>query len=198
MTDDVLAAYHALEPRPLDTATFYTKAGVRGYPDLPPGLGETLRKTRFSADDLTDASGSAGFALLGALERGEVEGGTVFETSRAALRCALATFADDPAVNIVAGAPWDAPKGCAERLVLAPATDRGTARVLAELEGAHAALKPGGAAYLLMHKGGGAKRYEREAARLFGGLEPLAKSGGWRLSRAVKRDAGKGDARRRI
>ena len=187
VTDDVLTAYHALEPRPLDTATFYTKAGVRGYPDLPPGLGETLRKTRFSADELTDVSGSAGFALLRALERGEVEGGTVFETSRAALRCALATFADDPAVNVVAGAPWDAPKGAAERLVLMPATDRGTARVLAELAGAHAALKPGGAAYMLMHKDGGAKRYEREAARLFGGLEPLAKSGGWRLSRVVKR-----------
>ena len=187
VTDDVLTAYHALEPCPLETATFYTKAGVRGYPDLPPGLGETLRKTRFSADELTDVSGSAGFALLRALECGEVEGGVVLETSRAALRCALATFADDPAVSVAAGAPWDAPKGSAEHLVLAPTTDRGTARVLAELAGAHAALEPGGTAYLLMHKDSGGKRYEKEAARLFRGLEPLAKSSGWRLSRVVKR-----------
>ena len=187
MTDDVLKAYHVLEPHPLEGATFYTKAGVRGYPDLPPGLGETLHRARFSADELMDMSGGAGLALLGALERGEVEGGTVLETSRAALRCALATFADDPAVSVAAGAPWDAPKGSAEHLVLTPTTDRGTARVLAELAGAHAALEPGGTAYLLMHKDGGGKRYEKEAARLFGGLEPLAKSGGWRLSAAVKR-----------
>ncbi len=187
MTDDVLKAYHVLEPRSLESATFYTKAGVRGYPDLPPGLRETLHKARFQGDELTDMSGSAGLALLGALERGEVEGGTVLGTSRAALRCALATFADDPAVSVAAGAPWDAPKGSAEHLVLTPTTDRGTARVLAELAGAHAALEPGGTAYLLMHKDGGGKRYEKEAARLFGELEPLAKSGGWRLSVAVKR-----------
>ena len=181
---EVLRDYHRLEPHTLADNRYFTKKGVRGYPDVHPGVSLILRHADLSADTLVDATGSAGFVGLAALKKGARA--TVVESSRAALRCAREIFAGTD-VNLIAGAPWDVPGESADLICLAPPTDKGTARVLAEFAGAHKALKPSGAALFVMHKDQGAKRYEKRAAALFGEAKLVAKEGGWRLSRAVKR-----------
>ncbi len=187
MTTETLARYHRLETKRLGSvpggAGYAVKRGLRGYP-LHPGVA-LLAKADLSAERVLDASGGGGLVALAAGAEQKV----VLETSKAALRCAAWTFADVPGTEISAGAPWDAPPGGADLVALAPPTDRGSARVRAELAGAHAALRPGGAALIAMHKDGGAKRYERLAAELFGHLEVIAKDGGWRLVRARKLNA---------
>ena len=177
---EVLTRYHALEPKFLNGARYAVKRGLRGYP-LHPGAALMLAKADLDTGTLVDATGSGGLVALAAVAEKKV----VLGTSKAALRCAAWTFADSD-VQLVAGAPWDAPTGGADLVALAPPTDRGSARVRAELVGAHAALRPGGAALIVMHKDQGAKRYEKEAAALFGELTVLAKDGGWRLVRAKK------------
>lgn len=178
---DRLTRYHELEPKLWGTARYAVKKGLRGYP-LHPGAALLLRHGGLSAERFLDLSGSGGLVALGT----EADAKTVLETSRTALRCAARTFVDAADTQIVAGAPWDAPPGETDLVALVPPTDRGSLRVQAELTGAHAALRPGGAAYIVMHKDGGAKRYEKGAAALFGELEVLAKDGGWRLVRAKK------------
>jgi len=183
---DLLARYHRLEPKLASGGARYAvKRGLRGYP-LHPGVALLLAKADLRAEQLLDLSGSGGLVALGAT----AEKKRVLETSKAALRCAAWTFADalgsEISTEISAGAPWDAPPAEADLVVLVPPTDRGSARVQAELAGAHAALKPGGAAFIAMHKDQGAKRYEKLAAGLFGDLEVIAKDGGWRLVKARK------------
>ncbi len=178
---ETLTRYHELEPKLWGTARYAVKKGLRGYP-LHPGVGLLLRHADLSAERFLDLSGSGGLVALAA--KADVK--TVLETSRTALRCAAWTFADAADTQIVAGAPWAAPPGEADLLALVPPTDRGSLRVQADLLGAHAALRPGGAALIVMHKDGGAKRYEKAAAAIFGELTVLAKDGGWRLARAKK------------
>lgn len=183
---ETLTRYHALEPKhllqPGSRSRYAIKRGLRGYP-LHPGVALMLAKADLEADNLIDATGSGGLVALGS--RAETK--TVLETSRAALRCAAWTFADAGAdVQLVAGAPWDAPTAEADLIALAPPTDRGSSRVQSELAGAHAALKSGGSALIVMHKDQGAKRYEKLVAELFGELSIIAKEGGWRLVRAKK------------
>ncbi len=185
----MLQQYHALEPRAAGGTGFtkpvFTKPGVRGYPDLASGV-ELFVRAEVSGETLLDATGSAGAAACGLLDKAEAM--TVLEPSRAALRCTQVTFQAAPNVTLAAGAVWDAPAGWADTVLLLPATDRGNLRVEAELNGAHAALRDGGAVYFAMHKDRGAKRYEKLAATLFGNLEILVKSGGWRLARALKKN----------
>ena len=180
-----LARYHQLEPKLLGSsssgARYAVKRGLRGYP-LHPGVALLIAGADLSAERFLDSSGSGGLVALAAGAEKKV----VLETSKAALRCAAWTFADIPDTEISAGAPWDAPPGEADLVALVPPTDRGSARVRAELVGAHAALRLGGSALIAMHKDGGAKRYEKLAVRLFGELEVIAKDGGWRLVRAGK------------
>ena len=185
---ETLQRYHRLEPHYLGRsgqgARYAVKPGLRGYP-LHPGVALLLAKADLETGVLIDATGSGGLVALAATAERKV----VLETSKAALLCAAWTFTGsgaDSDVQIVAGAPWDAPVGTADLIALAPPTDRGSRRVLAELAGAHTALKPGGSALLVMHKDQGAKRYEKEAKELFGELSVLAKDGGWRLVRAKK------------
>ena len=182
----MLQHYHNLEPRALNGRTVFTKPGVRAYPELHPAT-ELFVKAEVSGGALLDASGSAGAAALAVLDifdKAEVV--TVLEPSRAALRCAQKTFGA-PNVVLAAGAVWDAPAAKADTVLLTPATDRGNVRVAAELAGAHAALRDGGAVYAAMHKDQGAKRYEQLLAARFGNAEILAKNGGWRLARAYKK-----------
>lgn len=185
MTTETLTRYHRLEPKLLggssSGARYAVKRGLRGYP-LHPGVALLLAKADLSAERFLDASGSGGLVALAAGAEKKV----VLETSKAALRCAAWTFADVPDTEISAGAPWDAPPGEADLVALVPPTDRGSARVRAELVGAHVALCLGGSAFIAMHKDGGAKRYEKLAAGLFGELEVIAKDGGWRLVRVRK------------
>jgi len=185
--DDILETYYTLEPKSLaDGQQVFIKPGVRGYPDLHPGVSLLLERAALAADVVIDATGSAGALAAGLRqESGEV---TVFEGSRAALTCAQKTL-NSSNVEISAGAPWSTPQGSADAIYLIPATDRGTARVNAEFLGAFNALKEGGAVYFVMHKDQGAKRYEKSAKSLFGDVSVLAKNGGWRLARSVKHNS---------
>ena len=179
---ETLTRYHRLEPKlGQGGARYAVKHGLRGYP-LHPGVALLLTKADLRAGQLLDLSGSGGLVALAA----EAEKKRVLETSKAALRCAAWTFANVPGTEISAGAPWDAPPAGADLVALVPPTDRGSARVQAELAGTHAALRPGGSAWIAMHKDQGAKRYERLAAELFGKVEVITKDGGWRLVRAQK------------
>ena len=181
--DRSLARYYELEPQSLIGQQVFTKPGVRGYPDLHPGVSLLVDNLTVNTGRLIDATGSAGVVAAG-LRRSFREI-TVLEGSRAALTCVQKTF-KLAEVTISAGAPWNAPDKSADTICLIPATDRGTARVSAELLGAFNALKEGGVAYTVMHKDQGAKRYEKLAASLFGEVSVLAKKGGWRLAKAVK------------
>lgn len=179
---ETLTRYHALEPKTWrESQRYAVKRGLRGYP-LHPGVALLLAKADLNGETCLDASGSGGLLALAAQSPKKL----VLETSRAALRCAEWTFAGAAGANLSAGAPWDAPPGGADLALLVPATDRGSARVEAELSGVHAALQPDGRAWIVMHKDQGAKRYERWAVRLFGGLEVIAREGGWRLVEATK------------
>ena len=183
-----LARYHTLESKVLpDGQRYAVKRGLRGYP-LHPGVA-LLLGLGLKGDTLLDASGSGGLVALASRAKRK----RVLESSQAALECARWTFTERDAagaegeVELVAGAPWDAPLESADVVVLAPQTDRGSARVQAELVGAQRALHPGGAAYFAMHKDQGAKRYEKLAQTLFGEVTVLAREGGWRVVRATKR-----------
>jgi 16S rRNA (guanine1207-N2)-methyltransferase len=112
--------------------------------------------------------------------------GLIVEGSRATFRGLQKTVGELPNVEVFAGALWDAPKHHAELVFFVPQTDKGNLRVEAELMGACNALKSNGAAYFVMHKDQGAKRYEKKAQELFGYLEVLDKEDGWRLCRTVK------------
>lgn len=185
--DEILDDYHKLEHKPLPggEGSYNTKLGVRGYPDLSPATELLLHKVDIEVDCLLDVSGSAGVPALVASTRSQASNITVLDSSFAALRAAQASLAATDA-QVAAGVSWNAPANSFEAVFLLPQTDKGSTRVLAELQGAHHALQAGGCVYLVMHKNQGAKRYEKVAKILFGELEVLAKRGGWRLCRAIK------------
>ncbi|MBS3967635.1 MAG: methyltransferase [Truepera sp.] len=162
---------------------YATKPGTRSYPELSVGVRLLVAEAELNAETLVDATGYGGVVALAAQAKRRV----VLEPSAAALRCALATLSGVSQVSVQAGLPWDADKESAAMVCLAPAADKGTARVVAELQGGQRLLMPGGTAYLLLHKDQGAKRYEGLAEGLFGQLSVVAKSAGWRLTRLVKR-----------
>ena len=89
-------------------------------------------------------------------------------------------------MRVAGGLIWERVGADADALCLLPSTDKGSARVTAELAGACLALRHRGRAFLVMHKGGGAGRYLRRAAELFGGAEVIARSRGWRLIEATR------------
>lgn len=196
---ETLRDYHRLERRAVQGGAYVTKQGVRGHPDIHPGAALIARNVELEGS-LVDATGSAGFVALMAAQQGHAGTRAVVESSRAALRCVKETFGG-VSTAVAAGAPWDIAKHHVTQLgradaehtapgtiYLVPQTDRGTARVLAEVAGAHAALAQGGALYFALHKDQGAKRYEGRVAALFGASTLLAKENGWRLSRAVKQN----------
>lgn len=181
-----LEHYHRLEPQGTPFGTLYLKPGVRGYPEPHPAGLLLAARAELGGGRLLDASATLGLPALALNEGHEV---TVLEPSYAALRCLRATFAARPGLALAAGAPWDAPAGAFDAVCLAPATDRGSLRAYAELQGGLRALAPGGVLYAAMHKDQGAKRYEKRLAALAGGVEVIARAGGWRLVRASKGDA---------
>lgn len=190
MTDaEALTRYHAFHAYRLGGgggAEVVIKPGVRGYPGLAPGAGLLLEAAPRATGEALDLSGSAGTIALATSRSGVPT--RLLEPSCAGVRCAERTLAGRPAP--VAGLPWDAPAGSADTVFVLPATDRGSRRVEAELAAAHQALRAGGTLYAVMHKDRGAKRYERFAAALFGGVRILARESGWRL---VTADRAEGD-----
>lgn len=188
--DSILSTYHTLEPLDTGDGLYYSKVGMRvSELERHPGVSLMLKRVHHEAGIFLDASGSAGRVALAVVREAGEGSVRVLESSHSALRCAQATFSERP-VEVMAGAPWDVPHASIDTLCLMLSTDKGNARVQSELRGAHSALREGGKAYLLMHKDQGAKRYEREAEALFGELTVLAKSGGWRLTRAVRTNGG--------
>ncbi len=146
---------------------------------LPHAVRKLFSRIKVSSNQVVDATGGT-FALHN-------KNGLIVESSKATLRCLQKSLAPSLDIKLFAGAIWDAPKNQAEIIFLAPATDKGNARVEAELMGACNALTPKGVAYFVMHKDQGAKRYEKLAETLFGEIEILDKENGWRLCKAVKK-----------
>jgi 16S rRNA (guanine1207-N2)-methyltransferase len=111
---------------------------------------------------------------------------TVFEPSAAALAAARTTHAGRPDVGVAAALPWELPAQAFDHVLLLPPTDRGSARVRAELAAAAYGLATDGVAYAAMHKDQGGKRYEREAGTLFGEVRVVARERGWRVLRLAE------------
>ncbi|EYB69250.1 rRNA (guanine-N(2)-)-methyltransferase [Deinococcus phoenicis] len=160
-----------------------TKPGVRGFPDVEAGqalLAQTLRKDRVKGEvlDLT-AMGGLLAALPGVTLR-PVEG------SAAALTV-LGAAGLDP----LAAAPGDDLRERwperARTVALVLAGDRGTAYAMGQVAWAHACTPPGGTLYLAGDRDKGFDRYVRAAGAAFGTGETIARDGGMRVARLVRR-----------
>jgi 16S rRNA (guanine1207-N2)-methyltransferase len=182
-----LERHHQLTPFALAGRRVYSKPGVRHYPELTPAAHLFASARGWEAEGLIDATGSAGAVALLTLaegDRAERDAPSVLEPSMAALRCARATFSAGDA-RVSSGLPWDLPSAGVSRLALAPAGDKGNARVVAEIEAAARALRGDGVLYVALDKDQGAKRYQRALAGLFRDVAIIRKQRGWRLLRAT-------------
>jgi 16S rRNA (guanine1207-N2)-methyltransferase len=160
-----------------------TKAGVRGAPGLDAAqtlLAATmfLEKVRGEVLDLTAMGGLVG-CLPGVTLRA-VEG------SAPAL-AALVASGHEP----VAAIPGDDLSGHwagrAPVVALVLAGDRGNAYAEAQVAWAHASTPPGGTLFLAGDKDKGFDRYVRRASGLFGTGETIAREGGMRVAKLVRR-----------
>ena len=180
-----LQAYHRLVPFELEAGTVYSKRGVRGFPELPPGAAafaaaaatERIQAQLRSAPAGTcvDATGTAGIAGLVLAGERELR---VLEPSKAALRAAQRSAGDE---RVAAALPWEAAEQGAALLLLSPPADRGSRRVQLEIAAAARALAPDGLLLLQLHKDQGAKRYAKEAAQHFRSFELVHREKGWRF-----------------
>lgn len=160
-----------------------TKAGVRGAPGLDAAqelLASTmfLQKVRGEVLDLSALGGLIG-CLPGVTLRA-VEGSA---PALAALRASgHEPLAATPGDDVLAHWPGRAPFTC---LILAG--DRGSAYTEAQVAWAHASTPPGSTLYLAGDKDKGFDRYVRRASQLFGTGETIAREGGMRVARLVRR-----------
>lgn len=179
--------YHRLRMAVLPGGgTVFVKPGMRGFPGLADGLEPLLARAE-GGERLADATGSGGAAAAAAFDAGAVGRVVVAEGSRAALTCAAATLTPDDRVELLPAPPWGLPAAAFDAVWLLPTTDRGSERVRAELRAGARALAAGGTLWWAMHKDRGAKRYEREAARLLDAeVEVVGRSRGWRVARAAR------------
>ncbi|GGM15449.1 class I SAM-dependent methyltransferase [Deinococcus aerophilus] len=160
-----------------------TKPGVRGFPGVDAAqelLAVTLRKDRVTGEVLDL---SAGGGVLGALPGVTLR---AVEGSAAAL-----SVLEAAGLQPVAAAPGDS---LAERwperartVALVLAGDRGNAYVLAQVAWAHAQTPPGGTLYLAGDRDKGFDRYVRAAGAAFGSGETVARDGGMRVARLIRR-----------
>lgn len=180
-----LANYHHYHSIASPLGSLYSKQGVKGFPRLQPALTfllSQLKTPSLQAEQLVDLSDSGGIGLLSSAQAVTVAG-----TSRASLRCAEKNRSQHENATIKAAASWQLEPASCDVLWLLPGSDKGTARVRADLQGAARALQKDGVAYVVMHKDQGAKRYEKIAKELFGMLELIGKEAGWRLCKLTKR-----------
>lgn len=160
-----------------------TKPGVRGFPGVDAAqalLVQTMRKDRVRGDvlDLTAMGGLLG-SLPGVTLRA-VEGSAAALT---VLRAAgLDAHAAAPGDDLGERWPTRAPTTA---LVLAG--DRGTAYATAQVAWAHASTPPGGTLYLAGDRDKGFDRYVRAAGAAFGTGETIARDGGMRVAKLVRR-----------
>lgn len=172
----------ALPPR-LDGLGALTKPGVRGWPgvdDAQSLLAQTLRKDRVRGDVLDLAAGGGLLGSLPGVTLRAVEGSAA---ALAALR--------EAGLDACPAAPGDdLRERWPERprtVALVLAGDRGTAYALAQVAWAHACTPPGGTLYLAGDRDKGYDRYVRAAGSAFGTGETVARDGGMRVARMVRR-----------
>lgn len=173
----------ALLPERLAGLHALTKPGVRGFPgvdDAQELLAHTMRKDRVRGDvlDLTAMGG-----LLGSLPGVTLR---AVEGSAAALTALQAGGFD-----VRAAAPGDSltqkwPER-AKTVALVLAGDRGNAYAQAQVAWAHANTPPGGTLYLAGDRDKGFDRYVRAAGAAFGAGETVARDGGMRVAKLIRR-----------
>nr|WP_244977102.1 class I SAM-dependent methyltransferase [Deinococcus humi] len=143
-------------------------------------LAQTMRKDRVSGEvlDLTAAGG-----LLGSLPGVTLR---AVEGSAAAL-AVLEAAGHEPMAAVPGDALQERWPERARTVALTLAGDRGNAYVLAQVAWAHAQTPPGGTLYLAGDRDKGFDRYVRAAGAAFGTGETVARDGGMRVARLVRR-----------
>ena len=170
-------------PHWLDSLSALTKPGVRGFPEVDAAqvvLAQTMRKDRVRGEvlDLT-AQGGLLASLPGVTLRA-VEGAAAALT---VLRAAgLDAHAATPGEDLSARWPERA-----RTVALVLAGDRGNAYAQAQVAWAHACTPPGGTLYLAGDRDKGFDRYVRQAGAAFGSGEVVARDGGMRVAKLVRR-----------
>ncbi len=167
----------------LEGLSALTKPGVRGFAGVEAAqelLAQTMRRDRV-AGEVLDLSAAGG--LLGSLPGVSLR---AVEGSAAALAVLEAAGHE-----LLAAVPGDAlqerwPER-ARTVALTLAGDRGNAYVLAQVAWAHAQTPPGGTLYLAGDRDKGFDRYVRAASAAFGTGETVARDGGMRVARLVRR-----------
>ncbi|GHF34533.1 16S rRNA (guanine1207-N2)-methyltransferase [Deinococcus metalli] len=170
-------------PPHLDGLHALTKPGVRGFPGLDDAqalLAQVMRKDRVRGDvlDLTAMGGVLG-SLAGVTLRA-VDG------SAAALT-ALTAAGLEPLAAVPGDALTDRWPERARTVVLVLAGDRGNAYAQAQVAWAHANTPPGGTLYVAGDRDKGFDRYVRAAGAAFGTGETVARDGGMRVAKLVRR-----------
>ncbi|AWN23305.1 rRNA (guanine-N2)-methyltransferase [Deinococcus irradiatisoli] len=165
-------------PARLDRLNALTKAGVRGSPGIDEAqalLTATLMRARVRGEllDLTAMGGL--LANLSNVNLRPVEG--------SAPALAVLTAAG---LTPTAAIPGDLLER-APTVTLILAGDRGNAYAQAQVSWAHACTPPGGTLYLAGDKDKGFDRYVRQAAAAFGSGETIARDGGMRVAKLVRR-----------
>ena len=170
-------------PHWLDSLSALTKPGVRGFPEVDAAqvvLAQTMRKDRVRGEvlDLT-AQGGLLASLPGVTLRA-VEGAAAALT---VLRAAgLDAHAAAPGEDLSGHWPERA-----RTVALVLAGDRGNAYAQAQVAWAHACTPPGGTLYLAGDRDKGFDRYVRQAGAAFGTGEVIARDGGMRVARLIRR-----------
>lgn len=173
----------ALLPQRLEGLRALTKPGVRGFPEVDAAqalLAATMRKDRVKGEvlDLTAMGG-----LLASLP-----GVTLRAVEGSAPALAVLREAGLDAVAAVPGDPlaerW--PER-AKTVALVLAGDRGNAYALSQVAWAHANTPPGGTLYVAGDRDKGFDRYVRAAGAAFGTGETVARDGGMRVAKLVRR-----------
>lgn len=160
-----------------------TKPGVRGFPEVDAAqalLAGTMRKDRVRGEvlDLTAMGGLLGSLPGVALRAVEGSAAALTVLAAAGLEAQAAVPGDDLRTR------W--PER-ARTVALVLSGDRGNAYALAQVAWAHACTPPGGTLYLAGDRDKGYDRYVRAAAKAFGTGETIARDGGMRVAKLVRR-----------
>lgn len=170
-------------PQRLEGLHALTKAGVRGFPSVDGAqelLAHTMKRERVSGPvlDLTAMGG-----LLGSLRGVELR---AVEGAAAAL-----SVLEKAGLDFLPAAVGDDLSGRwpdkAKTVTLILAGDRGNAYAQAQVAWAHACTPPGGTLYLAGDRDKGFDRYVRQAGAAFGSGEVVARDGGMRVAKLVRR-----------
>lgn len=166
-----------------DEVRFVSAIGVRGHPGIDPALialGDAIDRGRLAppGPHALDASGGSG-AVAALVQRRHASAGRLLVQSASVRRAALAGGLSEAA--LLSAHPWDLAAGSLEEVWWRPASDRGWARVLTELDAWSRALSPTGRVVCVWHKDEGAKRAERAAETCFAEVDVRNRTGGWRV-----------------